>query len=81
MRKVLSLFLAIGMCLSLCLPLCGCGKGEENNSIALTTENVEQYLSIVATYDNYKENNGFYTGYYYSWCDIAFHDALCRESD
>lgn len=65
MRKALSLILALILCLS----LCACGD-KTPQSIELTTENINQYITILAAYNNYRATHGWDMGYYHGNCDI-----------
>lgn len=68
MKKVLSLILALILCLS----LCACGD-KTPQSIELTTENINQYITILAAYNNYREECFYLTDIvrvYHSYCDV-----------
>ena len=69
MKKAISMLLVLVSCALLCLPLCGCSS--ENKTVTLTTENIDQYIAIVATYNNYRETSSYIvSGNYHGWCDI-----------
>lgn len=60
MKKLLSLILA----LAICLPLCACG--EKSNEIELTLDNYKQYLDVSAQAqlrEDYESDNSFLIGY------------------